>query len=133
MTTDRIEIVLTYHAVKRMRERASDPRDIISFLRKSNEVVLLENHQGFEIPIPLKGRLVGDFDGDHTFIAKSFLPPFRFGRDYYVNGRESRFGCSVRVSFVLLPGNTMSGDNRWNSLRSGNFNRFTIEELKFAS
>lgn len=93
---------ITSHAVRRMMERCCNPEEVISFLRRSNKLILLKNHQGYEIIIPFKGRLVGDFDGG-TFIVKSFLLPPRFGKDYYVNGRKSRDGCMVKVLTVSYP------------------------------
>lgn len=101
MRIDEIPIRITNHAIQRMKERAVNPKDISQFLLRSNVLILLENHQGFEIIVPFKGRLVGDFDGE-DFIVKSFLLPPRFGKDYYSNGRKSRNGYVVRASSVTF-------------------------------
>ena len=99
MWIDEIPFVITNHAIQRMKERAVNSKDITQFLLRSDVLILLENHQGFEIIVPFKGRLVGDFDGE-DFIVKSFLLPPRFGKDYYLNGRKSRNRYVVRVSSV---------------------------------
>jgi len=97
-----------------MIDRGCNPEDVILFLQKCSGLILLENHQGYEICIPFKGRLVGNFDGE-TLIIKSFLLPPRFGEDYHVNGRKSRDGYVVRISSVSLPGaeNEATGGLRW--------------------
>lgn len=102
MWVDEIRIVLTNHAMRRIKERVVNSKDIIQFLLKSKALILIENHQGYEIIIPFKGRLVGDFDGE-DFIVKSFLLPTRFGKDYYLNNRKSRDRHIVSVSSVTLP------------------------------
>ena len=103
MWINEIPIVITNHAIQRMKERAVNSKEIIQFLIRSNLLILLENHQGFEIIVPFKGRLVGDFDGEN-FIVKSFLLPPRFGRDYYLNGRKSKDRYVIRVSSVAFFG-----------------------------
>jgi hypothetical protein len=102
MWINETRIVITNHAMQRIRERVVNSEDIIQFLLKSKVLILLKNHLGFEIIIPFKGRLVGDFDGE-DFIVKSFLLPLRFGKDYYLNRRKSRDRHVVRVSSVTLP------------------------------
>jgi hypothetical protein len=97
----KIRVVVTKHAIRRIAERAGDPQIILSYLRGSKELMLIKNNQGYELIIPLKGRLVGDFDDEVTFVAKSFLFPFRNRTDYYANARKSKSGYIVRISSVL--------------------------------
>ena len=73
-----------------MKERGSDPTAIISYLQKSKSLVLSKNRHGYEVVVPLKGKLVGDFDGD-TLVIKSFLWSFR---------ENGKFESVVRASSV---------------------------------
>jgi len=99
---NQIQLAITKHAIQRMIERGCNPKDVILFLRRINGLILLKNHRGYEIIIPFKGRLVGDFEGK-TFVVKSFLLPTRFAQDYYLNDRKSRDGYLVTVSSVSFP------------------------------
>jgi len=102
MQVNEVGLALTRHAIQRMVERGCNPDEVVSFLLRNKGLILLRNHQGYEICIPFKGRLVGDFDRG-TLIIKSFLIPLRFGEDYRLNGRKSRDGYVVRVSSVSFP------------------------------
>ncbi|MEM2129656.1 MAG: hypothetical protein QXZ70_03555 [Candidatus Bathyarchaeia archaeon] len=88
-----VDIVVTKHAIKRIRERGGNLEEIISYLRHSKSLLLLKNCKGYEILIPLKGKLVGHFDGK-ALIIKSFL--------WFFKG-NSRFEVAIRVSSVNLP------------------------------
>jgi hypothetical protein len=87
----------------RMKDRGASPYEVGSLLLTSTSLVLLKNQEGYEIVLPSKGRLVGDFEND-KFVCKSFLLPFRVGKDYNSNGRKSRSGYDIRVSSVSFPG-----------------------------
>ena len=71
----RVDIVLTKHAIRRMLERGCNPDYVIRVLYVKRKIILVKNRRGFEIIIPYKGRLVGDFDkkDGKRFIVKSFL------------------------------------------------------------
>jgi hypothetical protein len=97
-----VKVVITRHALHRIRERAGNPHEVLSFLTQS-ELTLLKNCAGYEITIPLKGRIVGDFEDETTFIAKSFKHPFRFGKEYFTFGKNPTSGRSLRVSSLVLP------------------------------
>lgn len=88
-----VDIWVTKHAIRRIRERGSKLDEIISYLRYSKSLLLLKNCKGYEILIPLKGKLVGDFDG-RTLIIKSFL--------WFFKG-NGRFEATIRASSVNLP------------------------------
>jgi len=68
------KIKITRHAVQRMRERGCNPWEI-GVLLNQERVFLVEYPKGFEILMPGKGRLAGDFDCG-SFIVKTFLLPF---------------------------------------------------------
>jgi len=101
VNTNQLKIVITKHAIQRIMERGCSPDEVLSFLLKSNVVVLLKNHmrgRGYEILMPFKGWLVGDLDHD-VFIVKTFKTPIRFRQESYVNGTA---GCSVVISSVSI-------------------------------
>jgi|WetSurMetagenome_2_1015567.scaffolds.fasta_scaffold195304_2 hypothetical protein len=96
-----LEIEIEGHVLRRMEDRGGNLKETIEYLRKGS-VVLTKNSQGYEISIPFKGRLAGDFDRG-VFIIKTFLSPFRFGKDYYPTCEKTRTQYNVRVASIRLP------------------------------
>jgi hypothetical protein len=90
----RIEMRFTRHSQRRMRERGTNPNTIISLLKEVDTHSLVERREGCEIPIPLKGRLVGNLFGNQ-FIVKTFKFP-KFGD--YGNARI----YSIHISHIFL-------------------------------
>lgn len=91
-----LNVMITNHAVQRILERGCSLEEVKNYLLRNDKVILFRNHlrgRGYEILIPLKGRLVGDFEGD-IFIAKTFKLPF------WANHINGTGGCSVTVSSV---------------------------------
>ena len=104
MWTNNIQIVITYHAISRMKERGCTLSEILCYLRLGR-VVLVEDDEGYEIAVPFKGRLAGDFD-QGFFVVKTFLFPFNYGKAYNVCCQKTRSQRTVRVISVGLPTKT---------------------------
>jgi len=96
-----LEIVVTKHALRRMRERGCDPAYLHRYLSRTRILHLKRNSRGYEIVIPFKGRLAGDFDGD-TFVIKTFLPPCYNKRDYGLCARKAQHGLDVIITQVRI-------------------------------
>jgi len=98
----RADIVLTKHAIRRMLERGCDPDYVMKVLHTEKRIVLMKNRRGYEIILPYKGRLVGDFDkkDGKRFIVKSFL---------YLLALENRTSVrQIHRGRVLIPRYLMS-------------------------
>jgi len=96
-----LEIVVTKHALRRMRERGCDPAYLHKYLSRTRILHLKRNSRGYEIAIPFKGRLVGDFD-EGKFIIKTFLPPCYNKRDYGLCVRKAQRGLDVTITQVRM-------------------------------
>jgi len=71
----KVKLIFTKHAIQRIYERGYELREIIQFFERNKLAFMDKNKQGYEIQIPMKGKLVGDFEGEGSFIVKSFLYP----------------------------------------------------------
>ncbi len=76
-TIKNINMIFTRHAVRRVHERGFSLSGLIDYLKRNTFTLLEKNREGYEICIPMKGRLVGKFDDNHNFIVKSFLYPIK--------------------------------------------------------
>jgi len=72
-----INMIFTRHAVRRVHERGFSLSGLIEYLKRNTFTLLEKNREGYEICVPMKGRLVGKFDDNHNFIVKSFLYPIK--------------------------------------------------------
>lgn len=94
----RLNVIITKHAVQRIMERGCSLEEVENYLLRNDKVILFRNHlrgRGYEIIIPFKGRLVGDFEGN-IFIARTFKLPF------WTNHTNGTGGCAVAVSSVAI-------------------------------
>ena len=96
-----LEIVVTKHALRRMRERGCDPLCLHKYLSRTRILHLKRNSRGYEAIIPFKGRLAGDFDGE-KFIIKTFLTPYYNKRDYGLCVRKAQHGLDVIVAQIRV-------------------------------
>ena len=96
-----LEIVVTKHALERMRERGCDPEYLHKYLSRTRILHLKRNSRGYEVAIPFKGRLAGDFDGG-KFIIKTFLPAWYNKRDYGLCVRKAQHGLDVTITQVRI-------------------------------
>lgn len=93
----KVVLIFTKHAVRRIYERGSHLGELVGYISRNRSLLLKKNREGYEIQVPMKGRLVGDFDDDHRFIVKSFLyPPMSMNR-------TSNSCVSVVVKGVIFP------------------------------
>ena len=69
-----VKVLFTKHAIRRIWERGCNFQQVISCLDVSHGECITKNGKGYEIVIPMKGRLVGDFNNGQ-FIVKSFFHP----------------------------------------------------------
>lgn len=90
---EKIDLVFTKHSIKRMRERGGNFGMVVSLLKRLGKHSLVKKRRGYEIVIPFKGRLVGDFD-DTKLIVKSYQFP-KFAD--YGNARKQ----SIRISHIF--------------------------------
>ena len=100
--SNRIQIVLTKHALKSINERSGSLKLIRGFLEK-RIISLHKRSDGFEILTPW-GRLIGIFE-DETFFVKTFVYLWRNKRDYNEHGKRSPkihdFFC-IRVQIPII-------------------------------
>jgi len=96
-----LELVVTKHALKRMKERGCNPVYVYRYLRRIRKLHLKRNSRGHEAAIPFKGRLAGDFDGE-KFIIKTFLPPYYIRRDYNLCVRKTKYGFDVTITKIRI-------------------------------
>jgi len=75
ITAKEITLIFTKHAIQRIYERGWSLESVIEYLRQNKLFLMYRNKEGYEIRIPMKGRLVGDFEDKNTFIVKSYLYP----------------------------------------------------------
>ena len=68
-----IKIVITSHARLRMKERGINLESTIKWLHKQPVILLSKTYSGWEINLPFKGRLAGNFSGN-TFSVITALP-----------------------------------------------------------
>jgi len=108
---DEIEIEIKSHVINRVKERGGDFLGVIEYLRRG-PVVLSKNCQGYEISIPFKGRLAGDFDR-RVFVVKTFLWPFRSKTEHDTYVRKTGIQHTVTVESIRFP----------------NFNEFSVSHL----
>jgi len=99
-----VEIVVTKHALERMKERGCDPAYLHRYLSRTRVLHLKRNSRGYEVSIPFKGRLAGKFDGE-KFIVKTFLPPCYNKRDYGICIRKAQHGLDMMISRVRIGAN----------------------------
>jgi len=72
---EKVDLIITKHAIRRAHERGLMLSELLDFLRRNKIILMHKNSKGYEILVPMKGRLVGDFEDRHSFIIKSFLYP----------------------------------------------------------
>jgi len=109
-----LEIVVTKHALRRMRERGCDPAYLHKYLSRTRILHLKRNSRGYEAVIPFKGRLAGDFDGER-FIIKTFLPPCYNKKDYGLCVRKAQRGLDVTITQVKVRTISMKRSRRGKS------------------
>ena len=93
----KVTLIFTKHAVHRIYERGYCIEELLRYLDRNKLAFIDKNKCGFEIPIPMKGRLVGDFEGEGSFIVKSFLYPKLSAKPSY------RKYIPVVIKHVRLP------------------------------
>lgn len=96
------KVILTSHAIGRMKERGFDPTRIIKQLKKLGETHLLRNSLGYEVVLPFTGRLAGDIE-NNAFIVKTFLLPIYNLKDYNTSVKKTSRSMLITVEKVLLP------------------------------
>ncbi|MFX1514552.1 MAG: hypothetical protein ACFFCQ_18455 [Promethearchaeota archaeon] len=97
----KIDVIFSQHSISRIKERGGDFREVISPLKRDNKQSLIKNRNGYEMIIPLKGRLVGHLSKTE-FIVKSYIFP-KFSN--YGNAKKQ----TVQISQVYLKEKIVSG------------------------
>lgn len=69
-----MDVIITKHAMDRMRSRGCAPIFIKLYLQRIRRVYLLKSKRDYMIYIPFKGWLIGIVEGN-KFIIKTFLLP----------------------------------------------------------
>jgi hypothetical protein len=95
-----VNLMLTKHALQRIRERGGSLYLIKGFLEKQI-ITLRKRVDGFEISTPF-GRLIGLFE-NKTFVVKTFVYPFRNKKDYRLHGKKSRRAHDYFCTDVCIP------------------------------
>lgn len=69
-----MDVVITKHAMSRLRSRECAPIFIKLYLQRIRRVCLLKSKRDYMIYIPFKGWLIGIMEGNR-FVVKTFLLP----------------------------------------------------------
>jgi hypothetical protein len=101
--TCEIDIEIEPHVINRMKERGGGLLARAIEYLWSGPIALSKNRQGFEISIPFKGRLAGDFDRG-VFVVKTFLWPFWSKKEHYAYVRKTGIQYTVTVRSIRFPG-----------------------------
>ncbi|MEM0253235.1 MAG: hypothetical protein QXR17_02260 [Candidatus Bathyarchaeia archaeon] len=95
-------MIMTSHAIKRMKERGFNPKYVIERLKKLDETYLLRNSQGYEVILPFTGRLAGIIE-NNAFVVKTFLLPMYNPEDYNTSVKKTPHSIPITVEKILTP------------------------------